>query len=72
VIVEYLKTSNRCRDPFRSRAKRYSKRVSNIQDKKFTFHMAKSPVYSAGKKGGLEMQFRFQGERLKFLRRGTA
>jgi hypothetical protein len=54
------------------RAKRYSKRLPNIQDKKFTFHIAKSSVYSAGKTAGLETSICFRGERFKFLREGTA
>jgi len=41
---------------------RYSKRFRNIQDKKFTFHIAKSSVYSAAWLGGLKTSNRFQGE----------
>jgi len=71
-IESHLRSGGGCLEAAQGRAKRYSKRVADIQDKKFTFHIAKSPVYSADEKGGLETSIRFRGDCLKFAGGGVA
>jgi len=71
-IESHLRSGGGCLEAAQGRAKRYSKRVADIQDKKFTFHIAKSPVYSADEKGGLETSIRFRDNCLKFAGGGIA
>ena len=71
-IEKHLRSGGGCLEAAQGRAKRYSKRVADIQDKKFTFHIAKSPVYSADEKGGLETSIRFRDDCLKFAGGGIA
>jgi hypothetical protein len=71
-IEKNLRSGDRFLEATQGRAMRYSKRVADIQDKKFTFHIAKSPVYSADEKGGLETSIRFRDNCLKFAGGGIA
>jgi hypothetical protein len=71
-IEKHLRSGDRFPEATQGRAKRYSKRVADIQDKKFTFHIAKSPVYIADEKGGLETSIRFRDDCLMFAGGGIA